>query len=156
VTLNPPPGPPTDLANLRVCTDETGAVLVAPQTAGSLTTPLTNLGNLRACTDARGSLIVTAVGAGSLLGPLTPLLNLRGRTDENSAWLVTGLVMSTLVNGLVSYWKLDEASGTRVDAVGTNHLTPTNAPIGALGKIGNACDFEADSTQFLSHPDPNP
>ena len=58
--------------------------------------------------------------------------------------------------GLVSYWKLDETTGTRVDSVGTNHLTPTNAPGSAAGKIGTACDFESTSSQYLSHADPTP
>jgi hypothetical protein len=50
---------------------------------------------------------------------------------------------------LVSYWKLDETTGTRLDAVGAHHLTPTNNPVGAAGKIGNGCDFEFSSSQQL-------
>lgn len=60
------------------------------------------------------------------------------------------------VANLVSYWKLDEATGNRLDSVGTNHLTPTNAPVGAAGKIGNGCDLEFSSGQYLSHSDPTP
>lgn len=63
---------------------------------------------------------------------------------------------STLLNNLVSYWKLDETTGNRLDSKGTNHLTPTNAPVGAAGKIGNGCDFDSSSSQYLSHPDLNP
>ncbi|MBI3414969.1 MAG: hypothetical protein HY043_06550, partial [Verrucomicrobia bacterium] len=49
---------------------------------------------------------------------------------------------STLLNGLVSYWKLDETIGARVDSVGPNHLInhlaqATSGP----GKIGNAVNF---------------
>ena len=60
------------------------------------------------------------------------------------------------LDGLVNYWKLDEASGMRLDSHGTNHLTPTNAPVGTAGKLGTACDFAAGSAQYLSHPDPDP
>jgi len=79
--------------------------------------------------------------------PIAPVRARRPSVAVTSAFPTTGLV---------SYWKLDEASGTRVDSVGTNHLTPTNAPVGAPGKIGNACDFEADSLQYVSHADPTP
>jgi len=58
--------------------------------------------------------------------------------------------MAFPLTGLVSYWTLDEASGTRQDSHGTNHLTPTNAPVGAAGKIGNGCRFTASSAQSLS------
>ena len=64
--------------------------------------------------------------------------------------------MSFPLAGLVSYWKLDEASGIRVDSHGTNHLTPINNPIGTSGRVGNACDFESSSAQHLSHADPTP
>lgn len=53
---------------------------------------------------------------------------------------------------LVSYWKLGEVSGNRIDSFGTNQLTPTNNPISAVGKIGNGCDLEFDSNQYLSIP----
>ena len=58
---------------------------------------------------------------------------------------------SPLLTNLVSYWKLDEASGTRSDAHGTNHLTPINAPGSAAGQIGTAVNLAAASVQYLSH-----
>lgn len=55
-----------------------------------------------------------------------------------------------LTDGLVSYWRLEEASGVRVDQVGTNDLTD-NASVGqAAGKIGQAAAFARASSQFLS------
>ena len=51
--------------------------------------------------------------------------------------------------GIVSYWPLDEASGTRSDAVGTNHLAPINSPASAAGLVGTAADFESTSSQYL-------
>ena len=56
-----------------------------------------------------------------------------------------------LLSGLVSYWKLDEASGTRVDSHSTNDLTDNNTVTSVAGKIGNAAEFEADNSEFLSH-----
>jgi hypothetical protein len=142
--------PRTPLGNLRVTTDDQGSLRVASVTAGVLG-PLTDLGNLLCRTDETGALIVTSGPAGTLTSGPSPLLNLRGRTDDQGALVVTGLTApSSLLTGLTSYWKLDEVSGTRVDAVGTNHLTPTNAPVGVAGKIGNACDLEFDSVQYLS------
>lgn len=48
-----------------------------------------------------------------------------------------------LIDGLVSYWKLDETSGTTAtDAHGSNDGTNNGAALGTAGKIGNAYDFE--------------
>ncbi len=54
-------------------------------------------------------------------------------------------------SGLVSYWPLNETSGTRYDVVGTNHLTDVNTVGYATGKHGNAASFVAASNQILSH-----
>lgn len=43
---------------------------------------------------------------------------------------------STLLNNLVSYWKLDESSGNAADSVGSNTLTASGAGF-AAGKINN-------------------
>lgn len=60
--------------------------------------------------------------------------------------------MSLLTN-LVSYWKLDEASGNALDAHGSNTLTD-NASVGsAAGKINNARDFESSTHQYFSIAD---
>jgi hypothetical protein len=42
---------------------------------------------------------------------------------------------SSLLTDLVSYWKLDEVSGTRFDTVGSNNLTDNNSVGSALGKV---------------------
>jgi hypothetical protein len=57
---------------------------------------------------------------------------------------------SSLLTGLVSYWKMDEASGTRNDSAGTNHLTSNNGVAQVSGKLGNAAGFTAASSQSLS------
>lgn len=50
-----------------------------------------------------------------------------------------------LTDNLISYWKLDEASGNALDAHSTNELTDTNSVAAGTGIINGARDFEADS-----------
>lgn len=56
-----------------------------------------------------------------------------------------------LIDNLVSYWKLDEASGTRADSHGSNNLTDNNTVTQATGKIGNCADFESTNDEYLSN-----
>ena len=58
-----------------------------------------------------------------------------------------------LKTNLISYWKLEEASGTRVDAHGSNDLTDNNTVTSATGKSGNAADFEAGNSEYLNITD---
>lgn len=60
---------------------------------------------------------------------------------------------STLNNDLVSYWKLDEASGTRADSVGSNHLTDNNTVGSTTGILNSCADFVAASSERLSIAD---
>lgn len=55
-----------------------------------------------------------------------------------------------LTDNLVSWWSLDEASGTRYDSHGTNHLTDNNTVGSATGKVGNAASFVAANSESLS------
>lgn len=55
-----------------------------------------------------------------------------------------------LTDSLISYWKLDEASGTRYDSHATNHLTDNNTVGSATGKINNAANFNDSSSEYLS------
>jgi hypothetical protein len=48
---------------------------------------------------------------------------------------------SSLLTGLVSYWNFDEASGTRVDQLGTNDLSIVSGESSTTGKISNAVDL---------------
>lgn len=63
--------------------------------------------------------------------------------------LSSAVSANTLTLSLVSYWQLEEASGTRVDAYGDNDLTPTNTPANAAGIVGNAAAFVSASSQQL-------
>src|SRR5262252_1520277 len=51
---------------------------------------------------------------------------------------------------LISYWKLDEVSGSRVDTKGTNTLTDNNTVTSTTGIINNAASFAAASSEYLS------
>lgn len=53
------------------------------------------------------------------------------------------------LTSLVSYWKLEEASGSRADSYGTNTLSPTNTPGNAAGISGNAAAFVGASSQQI-------
>ena len=62
---------------------------------------------------------------------------------------------STLKNGLVSYWALDEASGTRADShTNALDLTDNNTVTQGVGNTyANAADFESTASEYLSHAD---
>jgi len=55
-----------------------------------------------------------------------------------------------LSDNLISYWKLDEASGNALDAHSTNELTDQNTVGSATGKINNARDFENGANEYFS------
>lgn len=60
----------------------------------------------------------------------------------------------SILTGLVSYWKMDEASGNALDSHGTNTLTETSGTIdSAAGVIGTSRDFEAGDTEVFSIAD---
>lgn len=59
-----------------------------------------------------------------------------------------GAAPSSLLNGLVAYWKLEAASGTRVDSTtNANNLTAVNTPGNGPGVNGNAISLVAASSQ---------
>ena len=60
---------------------------------------------------------------------------------------------SPLLTSLIAHWRLDEASGVRADAHGTNHLTDNNTVGQAAGKLGNAASFVAANSESLSVAD---
>lgn len=60
---------------------------------------------------------------------------------------------SSLNSGLVSYWNMDEASGTRIDTPGDNDLSDNATVASAVGIIGNAASFLASNSEFLSKTD---
>jgi hypothetical protein len=84
--------------------------------------------------------------------------NSGGLTDPGSlTYTVTVALVQHLLNTLISYWKLDEASaGTapvqRNDSQGTNHLSDIQTS-SAAGLIGNGGNFVGADGDFLQHAD---
>jgi hypothetical protein len=60
----------------------------------------------------------------------------------------------SLRDDLVSWWELNEESGTRYDAHGDNDLTDNNTVGYTTGKQGNAADFVKTSNQKLTKSSP--
>ena len=59
-----------------------------------------------------------------------------------------------LKDELKGYWKLEEASGTRVDATGRGNDLADNNTVGqTTGKVGSAAQFVAIDYEYLSHAD---
>jgi len=57
----------------------------------------------------------------------------------------------SVLSGAISYWSLDEASGTRLDGISTNNLTASGAPGSESGMIGPAASFDGtDDYLYLS------
>lgn len=59
-------------------------------------------------------------------------------------------ISAGLRTDLIAFWKLEEASGTRFDSVGSNDLTDNNTVAQVAGKIGNAAHFVAADSESLS------
>ena len=60
---------------------------------------------------------------------------------------------SSLLNGLMAYYKLEEAVGTRIDSSGgNNHLTAINTPGNTSGIVGNGVLLVAANSQYLTGP----
>lgn len=63
-----------------------------------------------------------------------------------------GSVVST--NDLISFWKLDEASGTRSDSFGSNDLTDNNTVGQGTGNVyANCADLETSNSEYFSDAD---
>lgn len=57
---------------------------------------------------------------------------------------------ASLSNDLISYWPLDESSGTRVDVKGSNDLAEINTVGSTTGIKGTAADFEGSNSENLA------
>lgn len=78
----------------------------------------------------------------------------RVRLDTPGLRRTRGAPASALLTSLVAHWKLDEASGTRNDSHGTNHLTDNNTVTTGTAKLGtNAAQFTAANSEYLSVAD---
>lgn len=86
-----------------------------------------------------------------------PLMALDGErlpsAKFNEAMRILNGYFQGLTADLVAYWPLSEASGTRADVVGNNNLTDNATVTGAVGKLGNASQFTAANSEYLSIAD---
>jgi hypothetical protein len=57
-----------------------------------------------------------------------------------------------LLDNIVAFWELEEASGTRNDSASTNHLTDNNTVTQNTGKVGNCAEFNG-ANEYLSIAD---
>ena len=59
-------------------------------------------------------------------------------------------LVSPLLTNLISYWKMDEASGDAIDVHGTNTLTDNNTVDTYSGKINTGRFFNSTNSEFFS------
>lgn len=81
---------------------------------------------------------------------------LYGRTALlGSAKLIAGVPYSDSLANLVSWWRMDEASGTRVDAHGTNNLSDNNTVAQSFAvqtsTTTNSAIFSSGSSEWLNY-----
>ena len=74
-----------------------------------------------------------------------------GRTIDIQATPAGLITPAVPQENLLNYWKLDEASGTRIDSIGNNSLVSTNSVGSTAGLTGNHATFNG-SDQYLSTP----
>lgn len=77
----------------------------------------------------------------------------KSRYNTADGFPVSAVFPDPLTVGLVSYWKLDEISGTRNDSWGSNHLTDNNTVTSAAGVVNTAAQFTAPNLEYLSIAD---
>lgn len=90
-------------------------------------------------------------------------LSVLGQQKQSGAVVVTGSLVTklntpvtsnSLLTNLISYWKMDEASGDRVDATAAaNTLTDNNTVTSTTGIINNSALFTFANSESLSHVD---
>lgn len=69
-----------------------------------------------------------------------------GAVTSNSVLLTSYSETSSLLTGIVAYWKLDETSGTNLnDEVGTNDGTATGVTVNQTGAVGQSILFDGNS-----------
>lgn len=86
--------------------------------------------------------------------PLTATVQTYTLTRPNAT--LTKSTAPTLLTNLLSYWKMNEASGDAIDshaAITDNTLTDHGGVGSGTGILGNGRDFESTNSQYFSHTD---
>ena len=81
------------------------------------------------------------------------LYTAHSRKLSGDIFYTRGQRRSPLLDGLISHWKLDEASGPRIDSHGGIDLGDINTVGSAAGKLGNAASFIATNEESLTTGD---
>lgn len=93
--------------------------------------------------DSAGSGVGTGVGVSTFAGVGSSVGVGAASADGENAAGGSG----ALLTDLISYWKLDEASGTRIDSHGSNDLTDNNT----VGSAEGGARFIKANGEYLSH-----
>ena len=90
--------------------------------------------------------VISTIGGQILVSPTNELI-----ADVSASGVVGGT--DDMYTNMVAYWALDQASGTRLDSRGTNHLTDRNTVTSTTGKIGLAAQFDRANSERLNIAD---
>lgn len=100
---------------------------------------------------------VTTEHSNGTVGTGSQSLNMNSTPGNETGWVIVSFAPATytsvsadLSTNLVSYWELEESSGTREDSHGANDLTDNNTVLYGTGKQGNGADFEATNSEYLN------
>lgn len=77
------------------------------------------------------------------------LVSLINQSDSVLLSELSSLAIAQSLTNPSAWWKLDEASGTRMDSAGFNHLTSVNGVTQASGKIVFSAHGDSASLQYL-------
>jgi len=69
--------------------------------------------------------------------------------NGESCFSPVSLSWGGIKEGLISWWSMNETSGTRADSHGSNDLTPINTPGYESGKVSNALDLTTVNSEYL-------
>ena len=90
-----------------------------------------------------------------ILIPLLIIAALIGLSAFPDSGRAAPLRNSPGLTNLISWWTLDETSGTRNDSHSINHLTDNNTVASTTGKKSNAASFVFANSEYLSLADNN-
>lgn len=124
-------------------------VMVQKDNQGSQTYT-TDVGVMRVANNGSGYAISDSngtVGTGSQSTTLTA-----GGSHNHGAiaFSIAPATYTGLLTNLVSYWKLDEASGARLDSHANNDLADNNTVGSATGILNLGADFESGNSEYLT------
>ena len=141
VRYPPPPPPPNLISRFDTIT----ASETAPQVEGATKPPLI-ISRFDTVTASN------PVSAG-LYSQFFNVISVGDTVTASSVGPVTILApRDALLNGLLAYWKLNEASGTAIDVIGLNDLDDVNTVGSTAGKVGTARNFVPASSEYLTNP----